>query len=133
MILTAILTQAPTPPVRLNPEFSPKLQEIINKPLEKDRDLRYQRAFDIRTDLKRPHKGCPYASLFGSNAHGGNGKPSPYGARPCGDRGPRDSFRPWRGSGDVGAITPYAVGYDLSPALRAGGTPQPARPPPDPT
>ncbi|MGA2076796.1 MAG: protein kinase [Terriglobia bacterium] len=53
MIFTAILTQAPTPPVRLNPELSPKLEEIINKALEKDSDLRYQSASDIRTDLKR--------------------------------------------------------------------------------
>jgi serine/threonine protein kinase/Flp pilus assembly protein TadD len=53
MIFTAILTQAPTPPVRLNPELSPKLEEIINKALEKDRNLRYHNAADIRTDLKR--------------------------------------------------------------------------------
>jgi len=53
MIFTAILTQAPTPPVRLNHEVSPKLEEIINKALEKDRDLRYQSASEIRTDLKR--------------------------------------------------------------------------------
>ncbi len=53
MIFTAILSQAPTPPRRLNPELSPKLEEIINKALEKDRDLRYHNAADIRTDLKR--------------------------------------------------------------------------------
>jgi serine/threonine protein kinase/Tol biopolymer transport system component len=53
MIFTAILTQAPTPPVRLNPELPPKLEEIINKTLEKDRGMRYQSASDIRTDLKR--------------------------------------------------------------------------------
>jgi len=53
MIFTAILTQAPTPPVRLNPELSPKLEEIINKTLEKDRRLRYQTAADLRADLQR--------------------------------------------------------------------------------
>ena len=53
MIFTAILTQAPTPPVRLNPELSPKLEEIINKALEKDRETRYQTASDLRADLKR--------------------------------------------------------------------------------
>jgi serine/threonine protein kinase len=53
MIFTAILTQAPTPPVRLNPELSPKLEEIINKALEKDRKLRYQTASDLRADLQR--------------------------------------------------------------------------------
>jgi Tol biopolymer transport system component/tRNA A-37 threonylcarbamoyl transferase component Bud32 len=53
MIFTAILTQAPTPPVRLNSGLSPKLEEIINKALEKDRDLRCQSAGEIRTDLRR--------------------------------------------------------------------------------
>ena len=53
MIFTAILTQAPTPLVRLNPEISPKLEEIISKALEKDREVRYQVASEIRADLKR--------------------------------------------------------------------------------
>jgi serine/threonine protein kinase len=53
MIFTAILTQAPTPPVRLNPKLSPKVEEIINKALEKDRETRYQTASDLRADLNR--------------------------------------------------------------------------------
>jgi eukaryotic-like serine/threonine-protein kinase len=53
LILKAILDRSPVPPVRLNPDLPTKLGEIINKALEKDRDLRYQHASDIRTDLKR--------------------------------------------------------------------------------
>jgi Tol biopolymer transport system component/tRNA A-37 threonylcarbamoyl transferase component Bud32 len=53
MIFTAILTQAPTSPVRLNPDCPPELDRIINKALEKDRDLRYQHTSDLRGDLKR--------------------------------------------------------------------------------
>jgi serine/threonine protein kinase/Flp pilus assembly protein TadD len=53
VIFEAILDRAPVPPVRLNPDLPAKLQEIINKALEKDRNLRYQHASDIRTDLQR--------------------------------------------------------------------------------
>jgi serine/threonine protein kinase len=53
VIFDSILNRAFVPPVRLNPDLPIKLEEIINKCLEKDRDLRYQHASDIRTDLQR--------------------------------------------------------------------------------
>src|SRR2546426_12450879 len=52
-LFDSILHKSPVAPVRLNPELPTKLEEIVNKALEKDRDLRYQHASDIRTDLKR--------------------------------------------------------------------------------
>ncbi|HLY60770.1 MAG TPA: protein kinase [Terriglobia bacterium] len=53
VIHEAILNRAPVTPLRLNPELPPKLEEIVFKALEKDADMRYQNASDIRTDLKR--------------------------------------------------------------------------------
>ena len=53
LIFKAILDGTPTSPVRLNPDMSPQLEDIINKSLEKDRNLRYQHAADLRADLQR--------------------------------------------------------------------------------
>jgi serine/threonine protein kinase/Flp pilus assembly protein TadD len=49
----SILHEVPAPPGRLNPDLPPKVEEIVNKALEKDRNLRYQHATDIRADLQR--------------------------------------------------------------------------------
>ena len=66
LIFNAILERPPVPPVRINPEVPPRLEEIITKSLEKDRDLRYQHASDIRTDLQRLKRDTDSASLITS-------------------------------------------------------------------
>ena len=53
VIFDAMLNQTPISPLRLNPGLPPKVEEIVNKALEKDRRLRYQSAADLRTDLSR--------------------------------------------------------------------------------
>ena len=53
VIFDAIMNRAPLAPVRLNPNLPPKLEDIINRALEKDRDLRYQHAVDIKSELRR--------------------------------------------------------------------------------
>src|ERR1700723_1480783 len=53
VIFEAILNRDPVPPVRLNPDLPVKMEEIINRAMEKDRNLRYQHASDLRAELQR--------------------------------------------------------------------------------
>jgi len=74
-IFDALLNRAPVPPVRLNPEVPAELERIIGKALEKDRDLRYQHASDMRTDLQRMRReSSASAALVRTEAESGGTK-----------------------------------------------------------
>src|SRR5438034_1446835 len=53
VIFDGIMNRAPLPPLRLNPDLPPKLEDVINRALEKDRELRYQHASEMRSELLR--------------------------------------------------------------------------------
>jgi tetratricopeptide (TPR) repeat protein/predicted Ser/Thr protein kinase len=61
VIFEAVLNRAPLPAVRLNPNVAPELEKIIAKCLEKDRNLRYQHASEIRADLQRMRRDTDLA------------------------------------------------------------------------
>ena len=66
IIFEAIMNREPLPPLRLNPDLPPKLEDIINRALEKDRDLRYQHASEIRAELMRLKRDTALRQASGS-------------------------------------------------------------------
>src|SRR3984885_12671036 len=69
VIFDGILNRDPVAPVRLNPDLPPKLEEIINRALEKDRNLRFQHASDLHAELQRVKRDSSSARMSVSAAH----------------------------------------------------------------
>jgi serine/threonine protein kinase len=72
LVTDGILNRAPVAPIRLNPNLPPKLEDIVHKGLEKDRNLRYQSAGEMRGDMQRLKRdtesgGRPTATRFDSS------------------------------------------------------------------
>jgi serine/threonine protein kinase len=65
VIFDSILNKVPALPVRLNPDLPPKLEDLVTKCLEKDRNLRYQSASEIRTDLQRLKRDTESSKVIG--------------------------------------------------------------------
>src|SRR5271155_3058313 len=68
VIFYSILNRTPPPPSSLNPNLPPKLEEIIGKTLEKDCDLRYQSAAELRGDLKRLKRDTDSSRVAGASS-----------------------------------------------------------------
>src|SRR5882724_884829 len=74
VVFKAILDGNPTPAVQVNPDVPAKLEEIINKALEKDRNLRYQHAADMRTDLQRLKRDSESERYVAAQEGSGSGR-----------------------------------------------------------
>jgi eukaryotic-like serine/threonine-protein kinase len=136
VIFDAILNRAPVAPIRLNANIPPQFENIVNKSLEKDRNLRYQNAADMRTDLQRLKRDTESQRVVISASSHGSGAalthsteqtytPSPSAAAELQGRvekRPSAAPSPISARGTTPAVAPMALSDAVTPALIAKKT-----------
>ena len=115
LISDAILHRAPAAAVRLNPDIPPKLEDVINKALEKNRNMRYQHAADIRTDLQRLKRDSESGRSAATSLPPLDSPEASAAAQESG--GPQSSAAVRRSSGATPAVTAEIPSSASSPAI----------------
>jgi serine/threonine protein kinase len=107
VICEAILNRPPVSAVRLNPDLPPELERIVAKAMEKDRDLRYQHASDLRTDLQRLTRDSSRISHWDALPSGLEDKERGDSQPP--KSAPPQSSKPWKAYYAAAAVVLFAV------------------------
>jgi serine/threonine protein kinase len=111
VIFDAILNRTPVPPIRLNPDLPPKFEDIINRALEKDRNLRYQHASEMKSEMMRLKRDTDSGRSAAVHVAETSGAPTQE------IKGPEESLPAPAKSSGAKVPEPRDAGLPLLPAL----------------